>query len=437
MKIKRRSFLAGSAFLAAAGMAPSASGMLPSEQAAHDKYKATEVPHPDQLLDSESLLQVPAPDSVGVSFAVNRLAVGYAEVADNPEMTGAKRYVCAGMPLAEISDRVLRVRMDGLKPATRYWYRIGAAAVTYPVGYWMKPSPIEWGALHTFSTPGEGAESRFAVINDTHARWEPFERVVAKLRELKAPVTVWNGDAQNTSRTREDLVNIFLKPKAGAGYATDAPILFNNGNHDFRGQANIHLDEVLMTRLPTERAPRDWALGRNFAIRQGQIALIGLDTGEDKPDFHPAAGGATRFEPYRAAQALWLEDQFKRPEIASAPYVVAFVHIPLFDPNPNANPGTLLEDYAAWQKQAAELWGPILTKNRVQVVIAAHQHQYRFDPATPDRTWAQMIGGGPDLQGNGRFPTVIEGLVADGKLVIRAHDVRNDRIAGEHAFEKR
>ena len=34
-----------------------------------------------------------------------------------------------------------------------------------------------------------------------------------------------------------------------------------------------------MYRQPEERNPRDWDLGRNFAVRLGDIALIGLDTG--------------------------------------------------------------------------------------------------------------------------------------------------------------
>jgi hypothetical protein len=85
----------------------------------------------------------------------------------------------------------------------------------------------------------------------------------------------------------------------------------------------------MMTRLPSERAMRDFALDRNFAFRMGEIALIGLDTGEDKPDHHPANGGFSHFTKFRIAQTAWLKDQFKRPEIANAPYVVAFVHIPL------------------------------------------------------------------------------------------------------------
>ena len=140
----------------------------------------------------------------------------------------------------------------------------------------------------------------------------------------------------------------------------------------------------------------------------------------------------------RRAQTKWLADQFKRPEIASAPFVVAFVHIPLFDPNPNANPGTILEDYAHWQKQAAEEWGPILNANGVQLVVAGHMHRFRYDPPTADRKWAQVVGGGPHLdRGPERFPTVIEGKVENGRLVVRVHNLKDKCIAGEYSYEKR
>jgi hypothetical protein len=40
-------------------------------------------------------------------------------------------------------------------------------------------------------------------------------------------------------------------------------------------------------------APEDRKLGRNFVIRTGPLALIGLDTGEDKPDGLPFRMGGT------------------------------------------------------------------------------------------------------------------------------------------------
>ena len=435
MNIERRTFLKGSALVAAAGVLKPGAAMMPSEQAAYDKYNALKIPRPTGLLDGAPVLQAPAPTSMGVAFAVTALANGFVEVADNPEMKNPTRFMAEGFPLAGIDDRVLLVRLRNLKPGTRYWYRAGAAKLEHPVGYWTKPSEIVWHDVHSFTTPGDSAPSHFGMMCDTHAAFAQMARITKKYRALGVPLVVWNGDIPTSlTNKREDFVKHYLVPPENDGYAADTSIVLNRGNHDFRGTASNRLGEVMMPRLPEERTMRDIALDRNFAFRMGDVALIGLDTGEDKPDHHPANGGFSRFTPYRQAQAVWLKDQFERPEIAKAPYIVAFVHIPLFDSNPNANPGTILEDYAAWQKECAELWGPTLAKNGVQLVMAGHTHRYRFDPATSDRPWAQIVGGG---RGNKTFQTLIEGKVEGGELVVRVHNTDADEIVAVHRFKPR
>ncbi|MBR3221241.1 MAG: metallophosphoesterase [Kiritimatiellae bacterium] len=440
MDQSRREFLTntawkGAAAMAAAGAAKCGMGMLPSEQAAYDRYNALTIPRPDGILDGEPVLQVPAPDSMGVAFAVTALANGFVELADNAQMKGSVRFMAEGMPQAGIDDRVLQVRMTGLKSGTRYWYRAGAAKLEHPVGYWTKPSEIVWSAVHTFVTPGENAPSHFGMMCDTHAHFEQMGKITKKYRELGVPLMVWNGDIpRSLTNNREDFVRHYLVPPHNAGYAADTPIILNRGNHDYRGTAVKRLGEVMMPRLPTERSARDFALDRNFAFRMGEVALIGLDTGEDKPDHHPANGGLSRFTPFRIAQTEWLRDQFKRPEIARAPYVVAFVHIPLIELWPGANPGTLLEDYAVWQKECADLWGPILTENKAQLVLAGHIHRYRYDAATPTRSWAEIVGGG---RGDRTFQTLVEGKVENGRLVIRVYNTDAGTVVGEHVFAPR
>ena len=210
-----------------------------------------------------------------------------------------------------------------------------------------------------------------------------------------------------------------------------------------------------MTRLPTERASRDWALTRNFAVRIGDIALLGLDTGEDKPDRHPQFHGLVASEAYRVAQTAWLADALDRPDIKSAPFAVAFLHIPIFDADSTSHPGDVTDngggkyrsDFAYWQKQCHDLWAPLLEKHGVQLVIAAHQHRYRYDAPTADRPWAQIVGGGPELgvagygknrrPDDGKFPTVIEGKVEGGKLVVTVHDVFKERVAGTFEYAPR
>ena len=84
--------------------------------------------------------------------------------------------------------------------------------------------------------------------------------------------------------------------------------MFLNGNHDFRGRFNRRLCDLMMFREPRERDSRYAELGRNFAQRLGDIALIGLDTGEDKLDTNRHFAGIFRMAEYRELQTRWLAE---------------------------------------------------------------------------------------------------------------------------------
>jgi hypothetical protein len=162
--------------------------------------------------------------------------------------------------------------------------------------------------------------------------------------------------------------------------------------------------------------------------------MIGLDTGEDKPDWHPAWSGLAKFEPYRIAQRDWLERALKSEAVASAPFVVAFCHIPIFDSNPNANGGDALENWASFQRQAGNLWGPLFTKYGVQLVIAAHCHRFRYDAPTPDRTWTQIVGGGHEPKGQ---ITVMHGKASADTLEVVVDELNTEKELGRWTLPKR
>ena len=266
--------------------------------------------------------------------------------------------------------------------------------------------------------------------------------------EALAPAcVVWNGDASNSEETLEDQVQIFLDhdlPRKD--YAACTPYLFCPGNHDSRGRANRHLEKVWMYRQPEERDVRDWDLGRNFAVRLGDMALVGLDTAEDKLDTNPKFAGLFKSKEYREAQTAWLRDALARPEIASAPFLVAFCHIPLFDDDPTHNPGDVapadkdpqyLTDFAFWQRTCANMWGPLLHQAGCQVLITAHMHQYRCDKPAADRCWTQIVGGGPGLKPGPSYPTVIEGEVLNGKLCLTVYNIRDGVVQEVFEFSPR
>ena len=395
----------------------------------------------------EPCLQAPAETTMGVTWRVSGLAKGVVEVADNPEMKDARTARPGGFGLVPIDTDALSVRIEGLRPATRYWYRTVTVPFTdYRNIYEAKLGTPVVGKIHSFTTLGAGARAHFCVMNDTHANWPAFSMITEKMKELKPAAIIWNGDATNTTQDKDTAVEIFLDPPVPArDYSADIPVLFESGNHDFRGSWISRKEEVMMARHPAERTGAEWDLKWNFAVRLGELALIGMDTGEDKPDGHPKWFGLANFEPYRRAEAAWLEKAFARPDIAAAPFKVVFCHIPLYaapDHPDHPHDGVKIDpnDYAYWSRECFDLWNPIFERNGVQLVIAAHKHRFRIDPPSPGRHWHQIVGGGPELgysgwgakrrKDEGRFPTVIEGKVEGGRLTVVGHDLLNGRIAG-------
>ncbi len=457
--MNRRDFIKRSALLAATATVSatsSATTLETPENLQVDGDKKTPADSP--LIDSAPMLENYAETSMGVVFSVTDLANGFVDVSENADMSDSRRVMCGGYRVTDLNEDVMRVRLTGLKPATKYYYKIGATRIRY-AGYRDKSveeTEID-GNIYSFTTAGCKATAHFCVINDTHVRWKAFDRCIEKVADINPSCVIWNGDVNNSTDTIEDQKKIFLKPQIKRkDFGANTPYLFSPGNHDDRGRANWHFERVWMFRQPEERSSRDWDLGRNYAVRMGDIALIGLDTAEDKLDTNPRQMGMYLSQEYRVAQKAWLADALKAKEIASAPFIVAFCHIPLYDERPKANPGDIAPDdtdekytttYALWQRTCANLWGPLLDKAGCQLLITAHQHVFRYDEPNKAHKWAQIVGGGPYLgeyTKNGvttkaphLFPTVIEGMVENKKLKIIVHNVATGEVQAEYTYNPR
>ena len=455
--LNRREFLKGGALAVAAVT----SGCATGKEKAENIQSTTTTSDSNSLLASAPVLQNAAETSIGVSFAVSADASGWVEYSTSPDLKNATKVFSGEHGLMTVDDKVALVRLTGLKPATKYYYRIGADRIEFKGGYAMKNlGPEIDPKVHSFTTLGAAATGSFCVINDTHNQKEAIRLALGKIAAVKPSAVIWNGDASNTSEKIEDAMDIFIRTHADfPEYAADTPYMFLNGNHDFRGRFNRRLGDLMMFRELAERKTEYAELGRNFVQRLGDIALIGLDTGEDKLDTNPLFAGIFKMKPYREKQARWLAEVIETPAVKTAKFKVVFCHIPLFDSRPNANPGDVApadkasqytHDYAIWQRTCANLWGPYFRKAGVQLVITAHQHRFRYDAPTKDRSWAQIVGGGPELGERHRwseekglekipdptkFPTVIEGRVEDGKLVVTVHDVFHGRTAGRYEFD--
>lgn len=452
--LNRRDFIRGTAVTVAVTTAGGAS-VGPGADASESGSGGCLAP----LIASAPILQNAAETSIGVAFAVSADASGWVEYSTSADMMGAKRVYSGGHGLMRVDNKVALIRLTGLRPATRYFYRIGADRIDYRNGYEMRNLGAEADRkIHSFTTLGTALDGSFCVINDTHDEKESLGLTLSALAALKPSVVVWNGDASNTSECLDDALGVFVRTHDRfPEYASDTPYAFLPGNHDFRGRFNRRLEDLMMFREPAERAGEHAELGRNFVLRLGDIALIGLDTGEDKLDTNPIFAGIFMMKPYREKQAKWLSEIVETPAVRTAKFKVAFCHIPLFDARPDANPGDVAPDdkdpryktdYAVWQRTCAELWAPSFVKAGVQLVIAAHQHRFRYDAPTQDRPWAQIVGGGSELgyierwsksgreliPDASRFPTVIEGRVRNDRLTVVVHNVMTGGVAGEYVF---
>ena len=398
----------------------------------------------------EPLLGAPSEGSVAVSWAVSTLATGEVEIGEKPDLSDARLVKSGELPLADLDDKSLMARVGGLKAATRYFYRTVTQEVVSernPHAARIKRGRRVAGKVHSFVTPGVAAESRFAVINDTHANWKAFKCVTEHLRKSRPPVVVWNGDALNCTEEKATAVKTFLAPEVPSrDFASESPVLFLPGNHDYEGQFARHIDEVVPCRPAAEHEGRFAALKWNFAVRQGDVALVGLDTGEGVHDDDGRLCGLGSFSAYRALQAEWLETALSRPEVAYAPFVVAFCHIPLFNsgPNPNGCEEPRPRGCASWIRECNEAWGPVLDRHGVQLVVCGHEHLHRWDDKVPGFRWSQVLGGGPEMGYGAGYvkddrycPTVIEGRVEGGRLVVSAHDVWRGNVLSERTFERR
>jgi len=424
--MKRRAFLAS---LPLSALAIKASALSLNAQ-----ESASEVADTGSIIDSPPILQNPCEDSMNVVWAVKAPCTGYVEYGETQQL--GQKIVTDLFGLNPYDDRFVQTRITGLKPGKTYYYRTVTVPTTYQNAYKIVPGEPVFSPVYSFKTPTQNVEtSTFSVINDTHQNGPVLVKLMKKLGELQADYTIWNGDLINDYYTDEQVITNIARPD-NAAFAAEKPLLFIRGNHDYRGPWCRNVPRLLTPWQHDD--PKYRNLGYTYAFRQGPLAIISLDTGEDKPDAHPVFSGMVQYEHNMHRQAEWLDETLQRPDIASAPFVIMFCHIPLYDPRPNANPGTTLEGYADYSGLGGKLWGPILDKYKVPLVISAHMHSYRYSEPGEGRGWAQLVGGGHEGKDDERSaPTVIHGQVSKDKLAITVYNVANETVRGTFEFEPR
>lgn len=400
-RIPRRTFLTG---LAGGAVALST-----------DPARAAALPEPRRedgsLFSTPPMVWAPRADGADILWAVSRLARGRVEIR---EPGGRVRVVAEDRyGFTPQSPQLMRVRLDDLQPGTEYEWRAVADAIDGAGGREETP----WKHLRTLDPAT--SRSHFVVWNDTHEHHETIQR----LQQVtpSADFLLWNGDTCNDWHEEEWLVPTLMAP-AGLDISEGHPLLLTLGNHDIRGKYGFRLPEHVG--FPGDRP--------YYAFRNGPVAIIGLNTGEDKPDDHPSFHGRVASQRLREEQAEWLERTIIRPEFANAPFRIVFCHIPLRwldEPEVVDYAGGGYDHYA---RSSRDLWHDALVRWGAQVVISGHTHRTQSIPASAAFPYAQITGGGPRLE----QATWMEAEADDAALTITVRRLETGEIASQDRFPR-
>lgn len=352
-------------------------------------------------------------DGVTVVWTTSKPALSWVEAspADSlnaPALRQARYYqTVAGRKLACRTLHAVRVR--GLQSGTDYRYRI----FSQEVQSWPDVNNVTYGKTldadasrrraYEFRTfPQAGSGCSFIVLNDIHGKADYMTRLCKSVDFSKLGFVAFNGDMSSSVESGEQLFKAYLDASVSL-FATGTPILFTRGNHETRG--------IFADSLGDYFPGQD---GRFYGIyRYGDVCILLLDCGEDKPDDHAEYNGLADYDAYRIEECEWLKKAVRSDEFLSASARIVLLHIP-----PMAE---------AWHGSVHlnELFVPVLNEAGIDLMLCGHDHAYSFRPAGEQGT---------------RFPIVVNDNksyvrcdVADSLIRVQVVGLR-EKVAHVHEF---
>ena len=260
-----------------------------------------------------------------------------------------------------LTDSVHRVRIEGLKPDTKYRYRV----FTQEVAEWRYDDWVTLGKTactdvwrgkpHEFKTfPAKPREVPFLVLNDIHERAQFMKDLCKNVDFKKLDFVLLNGDMSNRLRNQQHMMEAYLDTCVRM-FATHTPLFFNRGNHELRGQ----FADYLYRYFPTNN-------GKYYRVQHvAGIDFLFIDTGEDKPDEDIEYSGIVNYDQYREEEARWLRGLRESKQVGKHPLIV-FSHIP----------PTLQKWHGPYHLQKTLM--PELNKMNVSVMLSAHLHAFGY-----------------------------------------------------------
>jgi len=325
---------------------------VPPSQSPTPAAKTPPSPPPvDAAFTVPPYLQDLRSDRVTVMWWSAKQSYGWAEYGETKVLGKRADTVVEG--LREVNANRHAVRLPGLMPGTRYWYRTGIRSIASHT-----TSNVQWGAaiyspVYSFTTPSpQDAKVRGVILADTHNN-ATFGPLLALPGVEPFDFSLFNGDSFGDIRNEGPclaLLRAYIELVNGAS----RPAMFVRGNHELRNWYGPYLRNLFTY---PEGHPY-------FAFTRGPVRFVVLDCGEAVRDSHPMCGGTLDCSSMRVEVAQWLEREIAADAFRQARWRILIVHIPLYGDG--------------CSEHSRPLYLPVLAKTKFDLEINGHIHTSRL-----------------------------------------------------------
>lgn len=326
-----------------------------------------------RLMTTEPYLQEPAPDAMTVMFQTNAVCHAWVEYGTDSLSTRKARTLIDGQEICYDIENA--IRLTGLTPGQRYYYRVCVVGLTHKAAYSTTFGDTLRTRFYSFRTPSQADTDFTALIfNDLHNNSKVLEALFNQARDIRPDFIVFNGDCLPEPADRDEAIEMIHSLADRVGGA-ETPIFFIRGNHEIRNAYAAGMHSLVGHFNDKTYGAFTWA-GTRFVI---------LDLGEDKPDDTGVYADLNDFSAFRLEQFDFFKDEIRSKAFRKADRRVLISHIPVFTNDDKYQP-------------CAEIFGPTLKEQPFDIYFCAHVHRFKFFPV--GSTLAKfpiMRGGAPRL----------------------------------------
>jgi predicted phosphodiesterase len=321
-------------------------------------------------------LQAPSEDSITVMWTTNRQAISWVEYGENFEYKAYPQHD----GLVDMKEKVQKVELTGLAAGKQYPYRVVSKEIKKFFPYSVSFGKTAESEDYSFSTLDSKAENiSFLVINDLHERHEYWADIAEELKTDPVDFVVLNGDYFNDLNGERQLINSLIKPVTKY-FASEIPFILIRGNHETRGILARSLRDYIA--LPEDKY--------YFSFAHGPVAMLAIDSGEDKEDDHKEYSGMVAFDEYRKEETRWLKETVQRQEWQDASWRIAFSHIPLNQFALDEEEGEYKAEILGYQNT----WTAMLGDGNLDLMLSGHTHRWKIHESSDEVSFPLIIGGG-------------------------------------------